>query len=154
MLNKLSKLTIYELLITRMITTIITILIYTELFCLMINFFGYFYSFLIIYIILCLIGIVKNKEECFNDTPFFDFIDIYNLRKIKEIRKECSLFGIYIDGLYNYLRKKHIFINYVEIKYIYFVIEFFSFINYEEKLKIEKINSLPTYFFKYKDDIL
>jgi hypothetical protein len=84
------------------------------------------------------------RAECLIGTPFLDFIKIDNLYNIKLKRKKCTLLGIFISNLYNYINSRFIEIDIDKFNNIYYCIEFFFIRNYKERLFLEKIICFPS----------
>jgi hypothetical protein len=63
---------------------------------------------------------------------------------IKLKRKECTLLGIFIGKLYEYIKSRNIDLNINNLKNIYYCIDFFFIINYKERFFVEKIICFPT----------
>src|ERR1700733_5919632 len=131
-----------------MLSTILSILVFSELICLMLYYFGVIYSILIFYLFLFFLGVLRIREECIKESPFLDFIKMDNLYRIKLKRKECTLLGIFISRLYEYINsrplKLNINININKLKNIYYCIDFFFIRNHKDRLFAEKFICFPT----------
>src|SRR5580692_10332978 len=129
-----------------MLSTILSILLFSELIYLMLYYFGVIYSILIFYLFLFFLGVLRMREECIKESPFLDFIKMDNLYRIKLKRKECTLLGIFISRLYEYINSRplKLNININKLKNIYYCIDFFFIRNYKDRLFAEKIFYFPT----------
>src|ERR1700732_644800 len=114
-----------------MLSTILSILVFSELICLMLYYFGIIYSILIFYLFLFFLGVLRMREECIKESPFLDFIKMDNLHRIKKKRKECTLLGIFISKLYKYIKSRFIELDINKLKNIYYCIDFFFIKNYK-----------------------
>ena len=148
---KWKKFSLFQILTSRMLSAVLNLLIYTQILGIMIKYFSWIYIFLIIYILLYLISVVKLREACIKGSYLLDFIKIYNLEAIKKDRKKVTLFGIYLSCLYEFINFRDINIDTANFKNMYYCMDFFYLNNFKERLFLEKMLGIPSWFYMSKE---